>query len=62
MIDIKYDKYSGKWWVEVKDQHTALSFEQLEAFAEKLNGVISEEYAKQLQAELFDEDCDGCKI
>lgn len=63
MPEIKFDVYSGKWWLTVKDQNTALTFEQLETFYDKIGEMVSEERSKQLQADLLgDTVCDGCTI
>lgn len=64
MPKINYDIYSKKWWLKVENQHTPLTFEQLEAFSAELQQICSEEYSRALQADLFDDGgtCDGCTI
>lgn len=63
MPTIKYDIYSNKWWLKVDNQHTPMTFEQLEAFSQELQAICSAEYSRALQADLFDDgDCEGCKI
>ena len=66
MINITFDKYSGKWYMHLSDSNVvALTFEQVEELSECLRAIVTDEYSKALSLDLEGgEDCEGgaCKI